>query len=92
MAIYRTTISDNPLEMPAAEGYYDSLDDAMRGALGTAVSPVGASDPWETVTLRRETGTDAATLIYTLTWTGTFSNDITTSVIVEELTDVQGAR
>jgi len=93
MAIYRTTTSDNPLEMPVAEGYHDNLDEALRDALGAAVSLVGASDPWETVTVSRETGTDATTtLVYTLTWTGTFSSDITTSVVVEELTDAQVGR
>lgn len=87
MAMYRTTTSEHPLEMPGVEGYYVSLDEALRDALGTAVSMVAASDPWETVTVSRETGTDdATTLVYTLTWTGTFSSDITTSVLVEELT------
>lgn len=83
MTIYRTTTAENPLEMPAIEVYYDDFNEALRDAVGAAVSPVGDTDPWETVTVSRETHDGART--YTLTWTGTFSQDITTTVTIEEL-------
>ncbi len=38
MAMYRTTTGDNPLEMPI-EVYYDDFGEALRDALGAAVSP-----------------------------------------------------
>ncbi len=43
MAMYRTTTGDNPLEMPAIEVYYEDLDEALRDALGAAVSPSQAT-------------------------------------------------
>jgi len=90
MSLYRATTSDNPLEMPGAVGYYGTLHEALRDAIGAAVSPVGGNDPWETVTVSRETGTDEpSTVVYTLTWTGTFSADITTTVLIEELPAAQ---
>ncbi len=83
MTLYRATTSDTPLEMPAAVGYYDTLHEALRDALG---EPGRRQRPWETVTVSRETGTeDASTLVYTLTWTGPFSADITTTVRIEEV-------
>jgi len=86
MTLYRATTSDTPLEMPAAVGYYDTLHEALRDALGAAVSPVGGNDPRETVTVSRETGTeDASTLVYTLTWAGPFSASITTTVRIEDV-------
>jgi len=45
MTLYRATTSDTPLEMPAAVGYYDTLHEALRDALGAAVSPVGGNGP-----------------------------------------------
>ena len=89
MATYRTTTGDNPLEMPAIEVYYDDFDEAQRDALGAAVSPLAGTDPWETVTISRETAVDDAILTYTLRWTGTWSKDITTTVTIEELDDDQ---
>jgi len=92
MATYRTTTGDNPLEMPAIEVYYDDFDEALRDALGAAVSPLAGNDPSETVTISRETGADDAVLTYTLHWTGTWSKDIVTTVTtvtIEELDDDQ---
>lgn len=63
MTLYRATTSHTPLEMPAVVGYYDTLHEALRDALGAAVSPVGGNDPRETVTVSRETGTDDASTL-----------------------------
>ena len=75
--------------MLAIEVYYDDFDEAQRDALGAAVSPLAGNDPWETVTICRETAADDAILTYTLRWTGTWSKDITTTVAIEELDDDQ---
>ncbi len=85
MAMYRITTGDDPLEMPAIEVYYDDFDEALRDALGAAVSPLAGNDPRETVPISRETGADDAVLTYTLHWTGTWSKDIATTVTIEEL-------